>query len=75
MEEIALLPVLLKKCRAEFLLIRMIIKTGRWQETGKEISETCALPVGASLLAMAVDQSPSMLKVLALSRAGSLLQV
>ncbi|MNQ97169.1 hypothetical protein D3C85_1128010 [compost metagenome] len=31
------LPVLLKKCRAEFLLIGMIIKTGRECETGKEM--------------------------------------
>jgi hypothetical protein len=30
------LPVLLKKCRAEyFLLMGMIIKTGRWRKTGK----------------------------------------
>jgi hypothetical protein len=37
-EEIALLACAPEKCRAEFLLIGMIIKTGRECETGKEIS-------------------------------------
>jgi hypothetical protein len=35
-EEIALLTCAPEKCCAEFLLIGMIIKTGRWQETGKK---------------------------------------
>jgi hypothetical protein len=41
---------------------------------GTEESGAAVIPVGVSLLAIAVRQSATMLKLVALSRAGSLLQ-